>query len=101
MISSLLVLPLEVYIIRDIAQLYHIDFVISLSKEVLFGMLILIALFKINVKDKDLFNKENKDEEDGYGLIAGIKSILRTILVVVVLLLSWWVAYIVHSVNHL
>jgi Na+/H+ antiporter NhaD/arsenite permease-like protein len=100
MISALAVLPLEVYIIRDISQLYGIDYVVNLPREVLFGVLMLIGLLKISLKDKDIFDKKKDEDEDEYGIMAGVKSLIKTILFVVVLLMSWMVAYIVHSVNH-
>lgn len=101
MISALGVLPLEVYIIRDIAKLYHIENIVNLPREIIFGALLLIGLFKINLKDKDLFNNDkDKEDEDDYGFVSGIKSLFKTVLLVIILLLSWWVAYIVHSVNH-
>jgi hypothetical protein len=100
MISALAVLPLEVYIIRDISQLYGIDYVVNLPREVLFGALMLIGLLKINLKDKDIFDKKKDEDEDEYGIMAGVKSFIKVILFVVVLLMSWLVAYIVHAVNH-
>ncbi len=103
--SALLLLPLEVHIITDIAQLYKIDFITSIPKEVMFGILLLIGMLKINIKDKDLFGKKDEEKDvlgakDEYGIIAGLKSFVKIIVMVIILLLSWWVAYFIHGLNH-
>ena len=99
-VSALAILPLEVHIIRDVAELYEVQYVTSLPKEVIFGCLLIIGLLKINIKQKDLFEKKEDEDEDEYGIMASLKAIFRLIIVVIVLLLSWWFAYIVHSLNH-
>ena len=100
MVSAIGILPLEVHIIRDIAQLYKIDYVVNLPNEVIFGILLLIGLFKIKIKKDDLFNKKEDKDEDEWGVISSIKSLIQMAMLVIILLMSWWVAYIVHSVNH-
>ncbi|HWY34509.1 MAG TPA: hypothetical protein VNX68_07675 [Nitrosopumilaceae archaeon] len=98
LLSMILILPYEVHVIRDVAQLYHVEFVTALHKEVIFGALILIALIKMKIDDKDLFGKVDKDEDS---LPSGLKSLLRILACAAAITLSWGVAYMVHGLNGL
>ena len=96
LLSMTCILPLEVYIIRDIAHLYKVTWVTGLSKEVIFGSLLLFNIVKSSIKDKDIFEEDDNEE-----LSAGLKSAIRLLTITVVLLMSWWFAYIIHALNGL
>ena len=99
LISAIAVLPLEVYIIRDISKLYGVQFILNLPREVIFGSLLIISLLKIDTKE--LFHDRNKaDDDDEYGIVASIQTILKGAVFVIILLISWWIAYVIHAVNH-
>ncbi len=98
-ISATLVLPFEVYVIRDIAKLYNVDLIINTPKEVLFGIVLIVGIFKINMNDyKD--SDKSKKEEDETGILASVMSLLRIAGFALVVLLCWGCAYLVHNLNH-
>lgn len=101
-ISILWILPLEIYIIKDVSKLFHIEFITALPKEVLFGSLLIIGLLKLNIRSKDIFNTKNKTEEDEdeYGLLGLVKSLITKGVFVLGLLLCWWFSYLAHSWNN-
>jgi hypothetical protein len=95
LISAFAILPLEVYIIRDIATLYNVEFITSMSKGVIFGVLIIIGIIKMKV------DTNNKDDDGEDFTDKMIKPFLNMAKAVILLLFMWFMAYLIHGANHL
>ena len=99
LLSAIAVLPLTVYVIKDVAQLYGVDFIIALSKEILFGTLLILSLVRLTIKEDDVFKAKEKDDEDEYGLVKGLKTLFTMAIRVLLILLSWGIAYFIHLIQ--
>jgi hypothetical protein len=88
-LSMFFILPLTVHVIRDIAQLYHMDIITSLSNEFIYGFMLIIWIMKTNTKRDKI-----EPEQDIEVLLLNIfKTTAKTALLILV---SWGTAYIVH-----
>lgn len=87
-------LPFEVFVIRDIAQLFNVEIITSMSKKVLFGLLLIKMLVWYRMPTKhDLEYERDMDFEDD------IKwSLQKLFNVTLVILMCWGISYIVHAV---
>lgn len=100
-ISTLIVFPLEVYIIRDVATLFSVEAVTSLSKSTVYGIVFLIGilLLSTNFNLSEIREKTIDDGKDEYGISKLLMGVLRHLLFILVLLASWGMAYILHAWN--
>lgn len=88
-------LPLEVHVIKDVSLLFKVDFITDISKETLFGILLIIALIKTDATKTT--SKDGKHKDDVIG--GALSAIGKSLTVSLIILLFWGLAYVVHAVN--
>ena len=93
LMGALLTLPFSVYVIMDIGRLYNVERIMVLPKESLYGLMLILSIVTHKIKHKKK-NEETKDTSDNFvDLITGF---IETVLVILVV---WGFAYIVHAIN--
>lgn len=94
LISATLILPLSVYVIRDIAYLFKIQMILDISKEAMFGLLIIISI--LTVKMKKSKKKEESDDKLADLITSMFTGYCETVLF---LLVTWGMAYMIHAIK--
>lgn len=89
-ISFLLIVPLQVYIVRDTLFLYNIPGVEYFTKEVVYGIIFINQL---------IFFKKPKEDKTGKSVSEKMKQSLEDYFIYVIVLLSVW--GLIHIFHHL
>ena len=92
--GALLTLPFSVYVIMDIGKLFNIERIMVLPKESLYGLMLILSIVSYKIKNKNKKDEEDKSTSDNFAdMIVGF---IETILVILVV---WGFAYIVHGIH--
>jgi hypothetical protein len=93
LISAIIILPFSVYVIMDIAKLFNVERILIIPKEAMFGLMIILSIITTKMKKTKKKEGEKEISETGVDMFV---SYIETLLV---LLISWGIAYVVHAIN--
>lgn len=93
LMGALLTLPFSAYVIMDIGKLFNVERIMALSKESLYGLLLILSLVTYKIKQKKK-NEEEKDITESF-----IDMIVGFVETVCIILCVWGFAYVVHLIN--
>jgi hypothetical protein len=93
LLSAVCILPFSVYVILDIAKLFNVERVLIIPKEAMYGLMIILSILTVKMKKK---SDKEKDKDTTSLVVDMIMSYVDTVLI---LLISWGIAYVVHAIN--
>lgn len=88
-IGAVIIVSFGAYILHDVAELYHLEYLSSLTKEMLIGYLSIIGVLKYTTKTK----KEKEGAEDNT-----LKLINWFFELMIVWLSFWGLSYLYHLI---